>query len=374
MLVAFAWPSRVQAEGSSTSLSISTTYPSEVVQLGESITINISVQTNGTAQTVGLNMGQIPEGWTATFRGGGRIVQSVFVDANSTGTVDLRLDPPPAAKSGRYDFVVLAQSQDGKAELPLTLTVQDKVPASLSFTTDLPTLKGSPSTTFRYNATLKNDGDQELTINLTSDAPSGFLAKFMLSGQEVTSFPVSANQSKNISIELTPLSDVQAGDYPFIVYADAGDLQASLNLTAEVTGQYTLGISGPDGRLSGTANAGKETTFQVLLSNTGTAPARGVQLSATAPSGWTVSFDPKIIDEIPAGNQVQVTASLIPADKAVAGDYIVTVNARPVDGASKSADFRITVSTSTLWGIAGLALIAIAVGVVAMAVSRFGRR
>jgi uncharacterized membrane protein len=97
-------------------------------------------------------------------------------------------------------------------------------------------------------------------------------------------------------------------------------------------------------------------------------------MSATAPSGWTVSFDPKVIDQIPAGNQVQVTANLTPADKAVAGDYIVTVHAKPVDGSTKSADFRITVSTSTLWGIAGIALIAVAVGVVAMAVTRFGRR
>ena len=81
-----------------------------------------------------------------------------------------------------------------------------------------------------------------------------------------------------------------------------------------------------------------------------------------------------MIDEIPAGNQVQVTANLTPADKAVAGDYIVTVNAHPVNGTAKSADFRITVSTSTLWGVAGIALIAIAVGVVGMAVTRFGRR
>lgn len=133
---------------------------------------------------------------------------------------------------------------------------------------------------------------------------------------KISSFPVSAYQSKSISSELTLLSDIQAGDYPFTVYADAGDLQTSLNLTAEVTGQYTLGVSGPDGRLSGSANTGKAITFQVIVSNTGTVPARGVQLSATAPIGWTVSFDPKVIDEIPAGNQVQVTASLTPDDKA----------------------------------------------------------
>jgi len=63
-----------------------------------------------------------------------------------------------------------------------------------------------------------------------------------------------------------------------------------------------------------------------------------------------------------------------PAEKAVAGDYLLTINARPVDSKQQSAEFRITVVTSTLWGVAGIALIAVAVAAVGMAVSRFGRR
>ena len=62
------------------------------------------------------------------------------------------------------------------------------------------------------------------------------------------------------------------------------------------------------------------------------------------------------------------------ADDALAGDYMVTIKVQPSDGASQSTDFRITVLTSTLWGVAGVALIAVALGVVALAVVRFGRR
>ena len=69
-----------------------------------------------------------------------------------------------------------------------------------------------------------------------------------------------------------------------------------------------------------------------------------------------------------------MTAKIKPAEKAVAGDYIVTMRARPAEGTNESAEFRITVATSTLWGVAGIALIAVAVGVVALAVMRFGRR
>ena len=69
-----------------------------------------------------------------------------------------------------------------------------------------------------------------------------------------------------------------------------------------------------------------------------------------------------------------MTARITPPEKAVAGDYMVTINARPLDTNQESAEFRITVGTSTLWGMAGIGLIAVAVAVVGMAVVRFGRR
>jgi uncharacterized membrane protein len=97
-------------------------------------------------------------------------------------------------------------------------------------------------------------------------------------------------------------------------------------------------------------------------------------MSASAPSGWSISFNPESIPEIPAGEQVEVTANITPAENAIAGDYMATFQAKPINGVDETAEFRITVRTSTLWGIVGIAVIAVAVGVVAMAVMRFGRR
>jgi len=53
---------------------------------------------------------------------------------------------------------------------------------------------------------------------------------------------------------------------------------------------------------------------------------------------------------------------------------MVTLRANADDGASDSVEIRMTVVTSTLWGVVGVALIAVALGVVMLAVSRFGRR
>jgi uncharacterized membrane protein len=364
----------VYAQEETQNLNISTNYPGFVAELGESVNLSIKLSVNSNPETINLLIGSMPSGWTATFRGGGKIINSVFVEPGSPASIDLRLDPPQDQKSGIHSFTVIAQGKNQKVELPITITIQEKVPANLVLESDLPIIKGTPTTVFRYNATLKNEGDQEITVNLTADVPKGFIVKYKLSGQEVTSFPIDANQSKTINIELNPLIEIPAGSYPFIIFASGGDLQAQLDLVAEVTGQHELSITGLDGRLSAKANAGRTTSIQLLLKNAGTASAQGVELSANLPSGWTITFDPETIAEIQPGEQMEITATLNPSEKAIAGDYMITVNARPVDGLTKSSEFRITVTTSTLWGIAGIGLIAVAVIVVAMAVGRFGRR
>lgn len=351
-----------------------TSYPSQVVELGQSMTFKLTLRSDTTAQTVQLDMKEIPEGWTGTFRGGGHIVKSVYVEPEKEAEVDLKLEPPADVSAGEYKFVVLAKGATRRVELPLEVTMEEKLPPRLSLTTDLPTLKGSPTTTFRYNVTLKNEGDEDLDVSLTADASPAFLITFKLTGKEVTSIPVSANETKRLAVEAKPLGEVAAGSYQITIHAQGGETEASLPLTAAVSGREELKVTAPNGRLSGEAYAGKDSPLKIIVRNDGTASAYKVELSASEPSGWKVDFSPQTIDEIPAGQQMEVTANVHPGEKAIAGDYMVTVRAKPAEGVSKSADFRITVRTSTLWGVIGIALIAVAVAVVGAAVFRFGRR
>ena len=53
---------------------------------------------------------------------------------------------------------------------------------------------------------------------------------------------------------------------------------------------------------------------------------------------------------------------------------MVTLRAQSENAPSESAEFRVTVLTSTMWGMVGIGLIAVAVVVVGLAVMRFGRR
>jgi len=363
------------AQDGSGGLSISTAYPSMVVGIGETVTLNMDVNSS-TSQVVDLNLANLPKDWTAEFRGGGRVVQSVYVAADTPSKVELRVTPPDTTKAGTYDFMVDAKDKNETSEFPIEFIVKDKAPARLTFATQYPTIRGGSDTTFAYNVTLKNDGDDDITVSLQANAPKELAVTFKSAGKDITSLPtdIKAGASETINISAAPLTSLSVGNYPFTVTAASDTVSADIQLTAEVVGQPQLSLTTSDGRLSGTAYINKTNPIKFVLRNNGNSPAAGVKLTASAPTGWTVTLDPASVVEVPANGEVEVTANIKPADNAISGDYIVTFNAQPNESASKSADFRITVQTSTLWGAVGIALIAVAIVIVGLAVTRFGRR
>lgn len=354
-------------------LSIFTTFPAQMIGLNENVSIPLKVRA-GTAQTVQLSLEEVPEGWNVFFRGGNRSVSAVYVDGVNDASVDLRVEPATTAAGGVYNLTVVATGEGESSRLPLALTVEEKAPTSITLETDLPTVRGKPNTSFRFNVTLKNEGVDDLNVSLTADAPQVFLVSFSLNSQDVTAVPLAGGESKRLTVEVRAFNTIAAGAYPITVNAQGGDVSASLLLTAEVVGQPELTLTTPDGRLSGDANAGAESSYTLVVANPGTAPARNVTVSASAPSGWNTSLEPSEIPELAPGQSVNVTAKVTPNEKAINGDYVVSFTARADDASAKSIEMRVTVTTSTLWGIVGVALIAVAVVAVALAVGRFGRR
>ncbi|MEZ5831270.1 MAG: NEW3 domain-containing protein [Dongiaceae bacterium] len=112
----------------------------------------------------------------------------------------------------------------------------------------------------------------------------------------------------------------------------------------------------------------------LVVANKGTAPAHGIKLSSDEPSDWKVAFEPAQIDELAPGKTQEVKAMLTPSSRrSPVTSSMVTLTASG-DGTRKSSDFRVTVETSTIWGIVGVVVIAASVVVLSLAVMRFGRR
>jgi uncharacterized membrane protein len=358
-------------------LFVTTKYPALTVRAGETTTIDLSVRNfRLPPQQLTLAVPQAADGWKATILGGGQPVGAVEVAPDSEERLQLRLEPPAGISHGNYQFIIEAKNAQYDDKLPITVTIGEEVPAKLKLTTNFPALRGTATTSFKYKVSVTNDSGRDATINFSADAPKNFQTSFTeaYGSQQLTSIPIEAGKSKDVEAALTLPRDTTAGDYKLVLHAKTEAASADLPVSLTIVGQPRLGISGEGGRLSGEAYAGQGSQLTVVLHNDGSEAARDVELSATTPEGWKSSFDPKQVAQLAAGATQDIKVTLTPSERAIAGDYQTTIRASAAGGLSESANFRITVLTSTLWGAVAIAIIAIALLVVVFAVARFGRR
>jgi len=355
---------------------VSTPFPAFNVSPGETVTLDLEVHNGGLPpQRVDLNVENVPAGWSAVLLGEGKRVQSVFVAPGGKAAVKLRLEPPAQAAEGVQRFAVDAIGSEGRFRLPIELATGQSLPPRLTMKPELPELRGSPTSDFEFKIAIRNDGGDDTTVRVDADVPQGFRTRIteQFGSQELTTLPLKVGQEKTVTVKVTPGLKAEQGQVPVGVRATTGKAEAATKLTMEITGEARLELTGADERLNARATAGAETPVDVIVSNTGSAPARDVKLSANAPSGWKVTFQPDRLDAIAPNARETVKALVVPAGKAISGDYMVNVRAN-AEGASKAADFRVTVHASTMWGIVGVLVIAAALLVLVAAMLRYGRR
>jgi uncharacterized membrane protein len=360
-------------------LYLMTDYPAVTVRPGTTSNIPLRLQNYGLQpQRYKLSVTGVPDGWTATLLGGGQPVAAAMPAPDANVTLQLRLDVPANAGLGGQTLTVKAEgqgSQASQAELPINVALAKELPAKLTVTSKLPSLRGSPKSNFEFTLNIKNDSGRNLVASFAAEAPSNFETSFTeaYGTQELSSIPIDAGQSKDIKLKVRPPSTIDAGHFPVRVTVNAEDASAKVELALDVVGQPQLQVSGRDGLLSARAVAAQQSSMPIVVTNTGTAPADNVKLSASAPTGWKVTFEPATIDRLVPGKEAEVQALVTPSDKSLAGDYMTSVNASS-RGENASSQFRITVATSTVWGMAGAGVIGIALLLMLGAVARFGRR
>jgi uncharacterized membrane protein len=357
---------------------LTTDYPASAVRAGESASIKLKLQNYDLPpEAVALSLDGVPQGWKATLLGNGAPVTAAMPGTNENVALTLRVDVPQNAGAGAHQLVLHAKSADANSNLPLDLTIGQDLPTQLGIKAKLPSLRGTPTTSFEYQFTVNNQSDKDIVVKLAAQAPPGFQTTFTeaYGTQELSSVPIEAGKDKDLKVKVQPPADVAAGDYPVLVQAAADGASAETKVDMQITGQPKLRLSGQDDRASAQAEAGSATPISLVVTNDGSAPATDIDLSSSPPSDWKVEFQPASIATLAPKQKATVQALLTPSAKAVAGDYMTSFRASAKGNAdSSSTDFRISVATSTLWGIVGVGIIAIALLIAVGAVARFGRR
>jgi len=373
-LVAFSLLPAEEALAAS-GLTIYTNYPGIAVKPGENIETDITVSsTTGAGMTVDLKVLRLPEGWEAFLEGGGRIVDQVYVGPYD-GRVTLSVKIPQDAQEGKYEVVIGGSSGSASDRLTLVYTIKSDMDNKGTLTANYTELKGSSDTSFKYEVEIRNNKAEAQTYSLGADVNRGWQVKFSAKydTKQIASIPIEPNKTATLEVEVIPPANINAGEYVIPIAASSLSETLTTDLKVIITGSYDMELTTPSGRLNAETTAGKEKALDVVIQNTGSSDLTGVKLRSWQPEGWEVRFDQDVVDAIPAGESATVKAYIKPDDKAIAGDYVVEVSANTPEVAS-SAQFRVMVKTSTLWGLVGVIVIILLIFGLYWTFNTYGRR
>jgi uncharacterized membrane protein len=355
-----------------TTLTVSTPFPSVAVEPGDQVSFELAVAAPALAP-VALTVDGVPEGWTASFRGGGFEVDSVTAGPGLEPELTFDVTVPTTATEGDYPMTITATGGGSTVTLDVAVRVSAQAGGEVTLTPNFPGLRTPAGEEVTFDVELANGTPADLEFELTPSAPAGWDVTAELSGQAQASVvQVEAGGTETINVAVTPPFTAEAAQYPITLQASAPGSTVETEMIVEVTGSYSLEMTTADQRLNAEVTVGSSSDFQIILSNTGTADLDLVTLGVTPPTGWEVAFDNQEV-AIPAGETVPVTATITPSEEAVAGDYVISFTATH-EQADAEMEIRTTVNPSAVWGIVGIAVIALTLAGLAWVFRRFGRR
>jgi uncharacterized membrane protein len=270
---------------------------------------------------------------------------------------------------------------------PLTASAADSTPTppalppAIKLTCDVPSYSDNSGVTFNYMVTLTYSGNDTITTNLATINPPGWKPTITFSGKEINSIPIGpmnygTPDSKTLSISLAPNQGTSPdpGEYKMVLKATSGQLNQTIDLTAVVKAKYQFSITTDTGNLATRATAGKDNHFLINLKNTGSVPLENLNLSVSKPESWKITFSPDKVTSLGAGQSLQEDVVITPpSGKTVAGDYIITISSSNSQ-VSSNMEVRVTVETSSIWGIVSIAIIILVIAGLAVLFLKLGRR
>jgi uncharacterized membrane protein len=357
---------------------------------GQEVTMDAEV-VNRTKEPVevSLSLDDVPKGWDVNFnsRYPSYPIRSITVagsgndqSATKSTTVEFKAKVPDNIKPGNYQVKVTAKDTQGKTQYADTInfriTSKKVQTGGLSLTSQYPVLSTASGQTLKFTVDLKNQINKPLTVSLVARPPQGWTVRFkpQFGDTQISSIQLKENATETLSVEIDSPATAEAKEYPVTIEARAGALDASANLKVSLKGTQDLKMGSASGTLNSSVTAGTKTPIEFLVGNAGTAPVRNLSFITKKPNDkWQVDFRPDKIAALSPGDVQQIRMEILAPDRTIAGDYMLTLTANAPE-VNKSVEFRVTVSTPTIWGWVGFGIVALVVIGLAAVFFRLGRR
>jgi uncharacterized membrane protein len=285
--------------------------------------------------------------------------------------------------------ILLAQEED-EAEAEEEVVVPEPDPEVLEFDVTYPEIQAELGELYEFQFTVTyymgdepfglEEGVSDKTFDIVVEYPDTWFASTTPQHQtetEIAAVKLTSGTPETLRVVATPLVQIDPGEYDIRVTlqssVEGDELEGSVDFKAIITSTYEMDLKTKTGRLSTDVTSGQDNHYKLLITNNGSASLEEVKITSSEPEGWTIDFDTEEIEVLEAGEEVEIDANIKPSDDTIAGDYMVSFNAKS-ENAEDDVELRITVETPTIWGIVGIAIIVIVIVAVAIVFARLGRR
>lgn len=274
--------------------------------------------------------------------------------------------------------VAMAADQGSRNAISVPLN-QEQFEDSLKLSSKFPVLQAKSGEAFEFDVEFIALVSEDRTFDLTVDTPQNWVSIMQpryddtqISAIRIREFQA-APETIKVIVAPVPWDLPDPGEYSIILTAISGDLKESIVLKAVVTARYGMDVYTEIGRLNTKATSGEDNHLAIKVRNSGSADLDKITLSSSKPEGWLITFNPENVENLAPGLAQDVDVVIKPADKAIAGDYMITLRANSKE-INDSISIRVTVVTPTIWGWLGIVIVlAVIAGLVVM-FRQLGRR
>jgi uncharacterized membrane protein len=223
-------PSAVVQSG----ISISSLLPSIEAASGESVEFRLNVINRNTYNELIFFTASYPQGWSVTFTPAYETVavRSLEFSPSENQVIVAKITSPSTAVPATYNIDVVAQAEDFKESVSLSVFIIGKYSLSLKPSNDLLSFdlpQGKPQPFSFY---VNNTGTAILNdVIVFSDMPDGWDIEF-----DTSNIPqLAASSFREVRAIITAPGDSIPGDYAVIIYSSVSELGIYTNLNYRVT-------------------------------------------------------------------------------------------------------------------------------------------
>lgn len=285
-------------------------------------------------------------------------------------------------------------AQEGSNPSPPTPNQEEPPPEEpvierLELVSRFPVKQGESGSSFEFEVSFNYQGTEQKLFEFTLTPPPGWavsVTRYYSEEQQATILAMLVEPNlqypDRVQIELSPLPGnvPEPGEYVLTFAAASDDLRDSIELKAVVTDlplTYALDLATTSGRLDFPVKGGEENFIPLKITNTGSGVLTNLSFTSVKSEGWGTIFTPNKIESLEPGQSVEAEATMTPPRNTIAGDYRVLLRVgadSPDTRLQKEVDMRIRVQTPTVWGAAGIGIVAAVIAGLAIMFRQLGRR